>query len=528
MTRVVLFVLLATSTATPQVSYERLENAAGEPENWLTYSGSYNSHRHSPLDRINVGNVANLRAAWVYQTQDRGYIESTPLVADGIMYVTEPSHRVSALDARTGLRLWSWNRPLPEDLVTIGFPRTNRGVALLGDTVFVGTLDCYLVALDAKSGAERWRVQVADNAGGYSITAAPLALKDKIIVGISGGETGIRGFLDAYDPKSGQRLWRLHTIPSQGERGSETWGGDSWKTGAGATWLTGSYDPELNLLYWGTGNPGPDWNGDVRPGDNLYTCSILAIDPDTGEMRWYFQFTPHDVHDWDANQIQVLVDLNVDGRRRKVVATANRNGFYYLLDRATGEFLLGTPYAKQTWAQGLDASGRPIVIAGKEPTADGNLVYPSLQGATNWGSPSFSPQTTLFYVPVREMGSYYFKSDVEYVPGQAFTGGGERALLDEAWGAVRALDAATGEMEWEFRTPTPLWSGVLSTAGGLVFGGSGEGNIFALNAADGKPLWHFQTGGPIRTNPMSYMVDGRQFVLTAGGSGFFAFALPPE
>ena len=298
---------------------------------------------------------------------------------------------------------------MPAEVKTIGFPEINRGVAILDDTIVVGTLDAHLVALDAHSGAVRWDVHVADNALGFSITAAPLAIDGAVVVGVAGAEAGIRGFLDAYDIATGERVWRFWTVPAPGEPGSETWGGNSWETGGGSTWLTGSYDPDLGLLYWGIGNPAPDWNGDVRPGDNLYTCALVALDANTGELAWYFQFTPHDVHDWDANQIPVLVDTEVDGVPRKVVAMANRNAFYYLLDRETGEFLLGTPYAKQTWAEGLMPDGRPMVLPNTEPTAEGTLVYPSLQGATNWFSPSYSPRTELFYVSVRQMGAYYFK-----------------------------------------------------------------------------------------------------------------------
>jgi len=358
------------------------------------------------------------------------------------------------------------------------------------------------------------------------VTMAPLALDGKIIVGVSGGEAGIRGFVDAYHAKTGARVWRTYTVPAAGEPGVDTWAGESWKNGAGATWLTGSYDPELKLLYWGTGNPGPDWNGDVRKGDNLYTSSVLALDPDTGKMKWHFQYTPHDTHDWDANQIQVLADLEIGGRTRKTLITANRNAFYYVLDRVTGEFLHAAAYAKQTWATGIDAKGRPEVVAGKEPTEEGNLVYPSLQGSTNWPSPSFSPQTGFFYVPVREMGSYYFKTDVEYEAGLPFTGGGERRLADEAWGAVRALDAKTGAKVWDFKLPSPSWSGILSTGGGLVFSGSNEGNVYALDAKTGAALWQFQTGGGVHSNPATFLVEGRQFVSVGAGRAVFAFAIP--
>ena len=519
--------LICAQFAIAQVPYERLRNADQEPGSWLTYSGAYHGQRFSKLDQISTGNVADLRAVWVYQVEGSGEIETTPLVADGVMYVTELEARVTALDVRTGRPLWAYQHAMPEGVLNIGFGRTNRGGALLDETFFFGTLDAHLVALDAKSGALRWKTKVAENKLGYSITAAPLAIDGKIIVGISGGEAGIRGFLDAYDAETGERAWRSHTIPGPGEPGNDTWGGDSWKTGAGATWLTGSYDPELDLLYWGTGNPGPDWNGDSRPGDNLYTCSLLAIEAPTGKLRWHFQFTPHDVHDWDSNQIPVLIDMPLAGQQRKVVAFANRNAFYYLLDRETGEFLLGTEYSTQTWAKGIDKTGRPILLPDKEPTVDGNLVYPSLQGATNWMSPSYSPVTKLLYVPVREMGSYYFKGEAKYEPGKVFVGGGERRLDgDKAWGSVRALRADSGERVWDFRTPSPLWTGVMATAGGLVFGGSNEGNFYALDASTGKPLWDFQTGGVIRSNPISFLVDGKQYVATSGGRAYYVFALP--
>jgi alcohol dehydrogenase (cytochrome c) len=497
-----------------QVPYQRIVDAAKEPGAWLTYSGGYFGQRYSTLDQISRANVAGLKPAWVYQVAGNGQVETSAIVADGVMFVTEPPSTVTALDPRNGRPLWSYVRPMPSNLRNIGFPITNRGVAILDNTVFVGTLDSALVALDAATGAVRWETKVADNGTGHSITMAPLAVKDKILVGISGGEAGIRGFIDAYDARTGKLAWRTYTVPAAGEPGSDTWPADALKTGAGATWLTGSYDPALNLLYWGTGNPGPDWNGDVRKGDNLYTSSVLALDVDTGKMKWHFQYTPHDVHDWDANQIQVLADLTINGRPRKVLITANRNAFYYVLDRVTGEFLHAAPYAKQTWAKGIDPKGRPRVVEGTDPTPEGNLVYPSLQGATNWPSPSFSPQTGLFYVPVREMGSYYYKTDVEYEAGSPFTGGGERRL------------AATGEKAWDFRLPSPSWSGVLSTAGGLVFSGSNEGNFYALDAKTGAPLWQFQVGGMVRSNPMTYLVDGKQHVAVGAGRAVFVFALP--
>jgi alcohol dehydrogenase (cytochrome c) len=519
--------LAAAASLGAQVSYDRLRKAASEPENWLTYSGNYEAHRFSRLDQLTPANAGGLKPRWVYQVREPGTVETTPLVVDGIMYVTEPPTVVSALDLRTGRRLWRWERDLPKDLQTIGFGKVNRGVAVLGNTLYVGTLDAHLVALDAKSGAVRWDTAVADYKTGHCITVAPLAIDGKIITGISGGEAGIRGFLDAYDAKTGKRLWRFWTIPGPGEPGHDSWrAADSWMHGGGPTWVTGSYDADLNLIYWGTGNPGPDWNGDPRPGDNLYTCSLLALDANTGKLRWHFQFTPHDVHDWDATEIPVLLDAEIRGRTRKVVAMANRNAFYYLLDRATGEFLLGTAYAKQTWASGLDDRGRPMVLPGTEPSEAGTLVWPSLQGATNWFSPSYDPGRKQFYVPVREMGAYYYKGEAEYEPGTFFAGGGERALAgDNAYGAIRALDASTGKQKWEFRLQSPPWAGVLSTAGGLVFGGSNEGNFYALDAMTGTPVWDFQTGGGMSSNPISFMIDGKQHVAIAAGRAIFVFGL---
>lgn len=492
---------------------------------WHTYSGTFQSHRYSPLTQISSATVASLRPVWLYQPPGSGPLEATPIVANGIMYVTSGPAAVVALSVKSGRPVWQWSRPMANSVLNLGFPRANRGIAILDETVFVGTLDGYLVALDARSGTERWTINVADNATGHSITAAPLVADGKVIVGISGGEAGIRGFLDAYEPKTGKRIWRFWTVPAAGEPGSETWAGTSWKTGGGATWLTGSYDPALRLVYWGTGNPAPDWNGDSRKGDNLYTCSLVALDIDTGRMRWHFQFTPHDTHDWDANQIPILLDREIGGRTRALVASANRNGFYYLLDRASGEFLLAQPYAKQTWATGIDQRGRPMLVPGMEPSENGTLVYPSLQGSTNWASPSYSPQTGLVYLAVREMGSVYFKSEVEYRPGTYFTGGSEKRLEDEAWGSVRALEVSTGKTVWDFKLPSPPWGGVLSTAGGLVFGGSNEGNVFALDARSGQALWQFQAGGAIRANPISFAVDGRQHVAIASGRAFVVFAL---
>jgi len=521
--------MLLGATSAPsaaQVSYQRLVDARDEPESWMTYSGRYFAERYSALDQIHTANVSDLKVEWVYQTSP-GLVESTPLVVDGMMYLTEPPSTVTALDPRTGRRIWRWDGNVPEATLNIGFPRVNRGVAILGETVYVGTLDARLVALDAESGAERWSVDVADNGLGYSMTGAPLAIDGKVIVGVAGAEAGIRGFLDAYDAGTGRLLWRTYTVPAPGEPGSETWAGNAWEHGGGSTWLTGSYDPDLNLVYWGIGNPAPDWNGDVRPGDNLFTCALIAFDADTGEMRWHFQFTPHDTHDWDATEIPVLLDLQYEGRPRKLVVMANRNAFYYVLDRETGAFLHGQQYSKQTWARGLDAAGRPILIPDMDPTEEGTLVWPSLQGATNWFSPSYSPLTETLFVPVRHMGATYYKGEAEYEPGRPFMGGGEQAHAgDEAWGYVKALDVRTGDIRWEHRLLTPPWNGLMATAGGLVFGASNEGNFFALDAGTGEVLWDLQAGAPARSNPMSFEIDGRQRVVMSAGNAVFVLSLP--
>jgi alcohol dehydrogenase (cytochrome c) len=516
--------LILSAPVCAQVSFERIVNADKEPENWLTYSRNYLGHRFSPLAEIDTSNVSGLKIKWAYQFHTPNN-EVSPIVVDGVMYVTGPNS-AAALDTRTGRTLWNWQRPIPADYHNIGFGRVNRGPTVLDDKLFVTTLDCYLVALDLKSGAERWAVKVADYKVGYSMTVAPLAIDGKVVLGISGGEAGIRGFVDAYDAKTGKQAWRTWTIPARGEPGNETWAGDSWKTGSGATWVTGAYDPELKLVYWGVGNPGPDWNGDARAGDNLYTCSFVALDADTGKLRWYFQFSPHETHDWDAAHVPVLLNARIRGKERKLIVNANRNAFYYVLDRETGEFLSGRPYAKQTWARGLDAKGRPIVEPNSEPSDKGVLVWPNLNGATVWQSPSYSPQTGLFYVATREIGSVYFKREAEYKVGTFYAGGGENELpADDAWGAIRALDPASGELRWEFKLHSPPWAGVLSTAGGLVFSGSDEGNFYALDARTGKALWDFQTGGAIGANPISFSVDGHQRIAISANQVLYIFGL---
>jgi len=518
---------LGAISASAQVPYQRLVNAAQTPNDWLTHNGNYSSQRYSSLNQINRQNVSQLRPAWMYQIKRPGVFEASPVVADGVMYISEPPSTVTALDVKTGRALWTWTPQIPSDVIVIGSPPVNRGVAILDDTVFAGSIAGHLAALDAKSGAVRWDIVVDDNRKGYYLTLAPLALNGKVIVGVSGAEAGIRGFIAAYDAKTGKEVWRTYTIPGVGEPGRETWSGDSGSIGGSSTWLTGSFDPQLNTLYWTTGNPGPDYDGDVRKGDNLYSCAVLALDPDTGKLKWYFQFTPHDVHDWDSNQIPVLFDDTIQGRARKLLAVANRNAFYYVLDRETGEFISGTPYAKQTWAEGLDAKGRPILKPGNNPTVDGKEVFPNLQGSANWYSPSYSPQTKLFYQFTREMSTVYYLGQAQYITGQPYTAGGGVAVNgDNAYAAIRALEGTTGKLRWEFKLLQPGMDGVLSTGGNLVFSGTEEGNFFALDAETGKPLWDMQLGGPVHANPMSFAVDGKQYVAIAAGWVLYTFALP--
>jgi alcohol dehydrogenase (cytochrome c) len=523
---VISLIVLVAASVSAQVPYRRIAAADTDPSSWLTYSGNYQAHRFSALTQVNRQNVGQLKTAWVYQMRNAGIVETTPIVADGIMYITEPPSTVTALDVRTGRPLWTYTPNIPSDVIIIGSPPVNRGVAVLDDLVYLATVHTHLIALDRRSGAVRWDTVVDDNKQGYYMTLAPMAIDGKIIIGISGAETGIRGFVDAYDARTGKRVWRTYTVPATGEPGSETWGGDSWKNGGGSTWVTGAFDPALNLIYWGTGNPGPDWNGDVRPGDNLYTCALLALDANTGKIKWHFQFTPHDVHDWDATEVPVLFDATINGRARKLVAMANRNAFYYVLDRENGQFISATQYVKQTWADGIDEKGRPKVKLGTEPSIEGTLVFPDITGGANWYSPSYSPQTKLFYHTAREVATTYYKGEPDYKPGTAYTaGGGRRMDGDVAFAAVKAWEAATGKLRWEFKLLTPPMAGLLSTAGGLVFGGTEEGNFFALDAENGKPLWDMQLGAAIRSNPMSFAVDGKQFVAIPAGSALFVFGL---
>jgi len=545
--------LLIPAGARAQVTSDRLLDAAQTPQDWLTYSGGYDSLRHSRLDQITPDNAGDLELEWVYQSQVFGAWQTTPLVVNGVMYITQRPNDVVALDARTGRVFWVY-RHTPSDEQRVCCGSNNRGVAMLGNTLFMGTLDARLVAIDAGTGRPLWNIEVADPRAGYSLTLAPLVVKDKVIVGVGGGEYGIRGFVAAYEATTGEEAWRFYTIPGPGEPGHETWqpcppasptycDPEAWKHGGGSIWLTGSYDPELNLTYWGVGNAGPDWNPDQRPGDNLYSDSVVALDADTGELAWHFQFTPNDRYDYDSVQIPVLVDLDWDGVATKAMLWANRNGYFYVLDRVTGRFLRGAPFVKVTWASGLDANGRPI----QTPPAEGEPTWPGNQGGTNWYSPSYSPRTGLFYVPAWENYASIFRKEPQvYREGERFGGGGATLLTpvpgapgipglrrgavnnwtDEVGsGAVLALDPQTGSAEWRFEMYDVTDSGILTTASDVLFTGSRDGYFYALDARTGAELWRASLGAQIVSGPVTYAVDGRQYVSIISGHSLFVFGL---
>ncbi len=521
-----------------QVTFDRLVNSAKEPQNWLTYSGNMMSQRYSPLDQITPQNVKNMELKWIFQARSLEKFEATPLVVDGIMYTVQAPNDVVALDPVTGRVFWMYSyAPSPLSRPCCG--RVNRGVAVVGDTLFMGTIDAHLLAIDAKNGKPLWNTTVAKPEAGYAITHAPLVIKDKVIVGVAGGEFGIRGFIAAYDVKTGKEAWRFNTVPGPGEVGHETWSGDSWKTGGASVWMTGSYDPALNLTYWGIGNAGPDYNGDLRLGDNLYSSSVVALDGDTGKIKWHYQFSPHDEFDYDATQVPVLADINWQGRMRNVMLWANRNGFFYVLDRATGKFLLGKPFVEVNWASGFDEAGRPMRVAGKLPTPEGTVIFPGNQGGTNWYSPSFSPRTGLFYIPSWvNYSSVYIKANAEYEEGKRFVGTSPRSLIgglqgakintrkeDEGYGAVRAIDPMTGDRKWEFKMNDVTDAGVLTTGSDLLFSGGREGYFYALDARNGELLWKANVGGAVASGPMSYAVNGKQYFAISAGNSLFVYGL---
>jgi len=507
------------------VSFERLKAAADEPQNWLTYWGDLRGTHYSGLSSITPANVGSLTGSWAYQFGGTR-VETTPLVVDGVMYVTGPRNNAAALDARTGRAIWQYARRLPADIHANCTVMTNRGFAILGNRLFMATLDAHLVALDAETGNPIWDVPVDDYKTGTSITHAPLAIDGKIIVGITAGECALTGFVDAYDAATGRRLWRVNVIPGKGDPARSTWAGDSADFGGGPTWMTGTYDAETDTLFWSTGNPSPDYDGSVRAGDNLYTCSVLAIDPKTGKLKWHFQFTPHDTHDWDATETNVLIDGAFRGKMRRLILHADRNAFFYVLDRDTGEFLMGKSFARQNWATGLDDRGRPVLIPNRDPTPQGAYVCPDQSGATNWASPSWDPQTRLFYLAVRESCGFYTSITKEPRPGDPYTGTGQQEDPGLVPGAIRAIDPQTGEIKWNFNLyQGSVGAGVLATAGGIVFASSKDGNLIALDARTGAALWHYQTGAEINSSPISYSVDGKQYISVSTDSALFTFAL---
>ena len=511
------------------ITFQDLLQGLKDPTRWLTFSGDYSGQRHSPLTQITPENVKHLSPQWTFQTDTPGKFEATPIVLDGVLYVTGANNLAWALDARTGRTIWRYRRDLPDGVV-VCCGRVNRGFGILGDTLYMATLDAHLLAMDRKTGAIVWDAVLGDYKAAYSSTSAPLVVKDKVLIGMGGGEYGVRGFIDAYDAKTGKRAWRFHTIPAPGEPGGDSWSkdNDSWATGGGATWQIGSYDPELNLVIWGTGNAGPQMYGGDRPGDNLYAASFVALDADTGKVRWHYQFTPHDVWDYDATHVPVLADIMLNGQRRKVVLNANRNGFFYVLDRETGKMLLGKPFANTTWAKEIGADGRPKVLPNTIPNEQGASVCPATAGATNFMTPSYDPKLGLLFITAREGCMTFYAWKVDYVAGDSFRGGAGVAAEAPggSYGALRAIDPTTGAQRWEFRYTSPTSAGVTSTASGLVFTGDNEGNFIAFDGRTGKSLWHYQTGSGIYASATTYMLDGKQHIVMPSGATLTAFALP--
>ena len=526
--RALVLVLLAAVSVQAQISFERILQASKEPQNWLTYSGNVNGQRHTLLNQITTGNVRNLELQWIWQARSLEKFEATPLVVDGVLYTIQAPNDVVALDAATGRMFWS-SPYTPDPGASNCCGRVNRGLAILGDTLYMGTLDAFLVALDSRTGKQLWKTEVAKFSERYALTHAPLVVKDKIIVGTAGGDRPIRGFLAAFDAKTGKEVWRFYTIPAPGEFGNDTWAGESWKIGGAGIWNTGAYDPETNLTYWGTGNPQPDWTGVTRRGDNLYSDSLIALDADTGKLKWHYQFTPHDEMDYDSTQVPVLADIEWQGRGRKVLLFANRNGLMYVLDRVTGEFLKGWPFVTVNWMNGFDAKGRPQRVPGMVPTPGGVVIKPTVLGATNWYPPSYSPRTGLFYVSSWENTGTIADGNFPRATGDTPMGNVALALNtkdeEDGYGAVRAFDPKTGKLNWEFKMNDITWAGVLSTATDLVFSGGREGYFFALNARDGNLLWRLNLGGQVNSGPMSYAVNGRQYIAVSAGSSLYAFAL---
>ncbi len=500
------------------------ERAIEPKQDWTTYDGNYTGNRYSRLEQINTTSVKQLAPAWVFPIAGAPRLEVTPVVIDGVMYVTGPNEAY-ALDAGTGRQIWSFRTPRTPGLLGEAGGGANRGVAVGGSRVFMITDNAHLLALDRGSGKKLWDVTLADSREGYSATASPLVIGDMVLSGIAGGEEGARGFVDAYEASTGKRVWRFYSIPLRGEKGSETWVGNALEHGCGATWLTGSYDATLATVYWAVGNPCPDYDGDERKGDNLYTSSVLALDVKTGQLKWYYQFTPHDMHDWDAVEPLLLVDEPWEGRPRKLLLHGDRNGFFFVLDRTNGELLLAKPISTVNWATGYGKDGRPILTEHFDSTLEGALVCPGSGGGANWPAASYDPISKLFFARETD-GCARYKKDPEPIEiGERFFGG---SAAGEPGGRsfIRAVDIHTGQKVWDYPLPAGgAGSGTLATAGGLLFFGEAGGAFVAVDSKTGKPVWHFEAGQTWRASPMTYMVGGKQYVVLAGAGGIFAFAL---
>jgi alcohol dehydrogenase (cytochrome c) len=509
------------------VASQELLHAGDDASEWRTYSRTYDGWRFSPLSQIDKTNIRRLRLLWLRQLPTaESVVESTPISVDGVIFVVEPPNIVHALDARSGVVLWTYHRELPERL-NVCCGNVNRGVGVLEDKVFIGTLDAHVVALQARTGKILWDVAVGTPEDGYSITGAPLIVGDMVVTGVSGGEFGIKGFILALDTRTGKTRWRFDTVPQPGQRGVESWSGNSWTTGGGPAWITGGYDPKLDLIYWGIGNPGPVYEGAAREGDNLYTDSVVALQAKTGQLSWYFQFTPHDVHDWDSTQVPVQVDVPSSEGSIPALAWANRNGYFYLLNRKNGEFIRGVPFVRQTWADGLGPKGRPILRESARVTPQGTLTFPGVAGGTTWQSPSFDPRLQLFFVHAVEGSSIFTntgKTEVVRRRAELFVGSSGITQPDRK-SYVRALEVRTGNRLWEYHSGGPGFaSGLLSTAGDLVLGSAQE-HLFALDSATGKELMRVPLGGLAYAGPITYALDDKQYLLVVAGRSIMAFGL---
>jgi alcohol dehydrogenase (cytochrome c) len=516
-----------STTSALNVQREQLEKHA-IAEDWPSYNGDYTGRRFSSLTQITPENVKSLRTRWVFHSTSPGILEATPVVVNGVMYLTA-SNDAYALNANNGEVLWHYSRSISSGLVDDASGHISRGVALWGDRLYMETDNAHLLCLDARSGHLIWDVAYATWNKNYGATSAPLAIRGKILVGTSGGDDGVRGFVVAFDAVTGKILWRRWTIPASGEFGSASWPGQSYLRGGGAAWMPGTYDPELNTLYWGTGNAAPDYDGSVRPGDDLYTASVLALDPDTGKIKWFFQFTPHDVYDYDSVQTPVLVDVEYQGQPRKLLIEANRNGFLYILDRVTGKFLSATRFAERlNWASGIDATGRPI-YTDVQPSAKGTLTCPGDVGATNWYSPAYNETTGLFYFLSLDQCTVNSVKPESFEEGKEYYATGSREEPNTPGKKyLLAFDRKTNQLAWKYpqEGETYSWGGVMTTATGLVFFADDADSFEAVDGRTGKPLWHFNTGQTLHASPMSYAAGGKQYVAIASGDDLFAFALP--